>query len=60
MFAPLAIALITTTASLIDGKSRAEIKKKFNQDYFHIVLTNYKVKMAGIFLVLGTSTLETL
>lgn len=42
-FAPCALAGILGAVSLIDGKSKEEIKDKFERDYFHVLLTNYKV-----------------
>lgn len=43
LFAPIALACIMMAVAFLDGKNKKEIEIKLKQDYFHILLTNYKV-----------------
>lgn len=55
-FAPIAIAGVTVLVALIDGKTKRDIEYKLKQDYFHILIANYKVSvMIVIFCALFDS-----
>ncbi|XP_055377410.1 mpv17-like protein isoform X2 [Condylostylus longicornis] len=43
IFAPMFIGLFTITISIIQGLNNNEIRKRFENEYIDIVLTNYKV-----------------
>lgn len=50
IFAPCALACITTLLSLSDGKNMEEIKEKMQTDYLSVLFANYKVRIDDIYL----------